>query len=131
MSDIEQLTTAIRELARERDWERFHTPKNLAMALSVEVAELVELFQWLTPKESTALVETPGVSEVAGLTRGRSGDQTACLPVALAKQSLGVSPSGWPRTSEVRHRDVTCQLRRPSSCRPVVASDAVDASLRG
>ena len=59
MSDIEQLTTAIREFARERDWERFHTPKNLAMALSVEVAELVELFQWLTPEESTALVETP------------------------------------------------------------------------
>jgi dCTP diphosphatase len=59
MSDIEQLTTAIREFARERDWERFHTPKNLAMALSVEVAELVELFQWLTPEESTALVDTP------------------------------------------------------------------------
>ena len=59
MSDIEQLTTAIREFARERDWERFHTPKNLAMALSVEVAELVELFQWLTPDESAALVETP------------------------------------------------------------------------
>jgi dCTP diphosphatase len=59
MSDIEQLTTAIREFARERDWERFHTPKNLAMALSVEVAELVELFQWLTPEESAELVETP------------------------------------------------------------------------
>ena len=59
MSDIEQLTTAIREFARERDWERFHTPKNLAMALSVEVAELVELFQWLTPEESATLVETP------------------------------------------------------------------------
>ena len=59
MSDIGQLTTAIREFARERDWERFHTPKNLAMALSVELAELVELFQWLTPEESASLVETP------------------------------------------------------------------------
>jgi NTP pyrophosphatase (non-canonical NTP hydrolase) len=59
MSDIEQLTAAIREFARERDWERFHTPKNLAMALSVEVAELVELFQWLTPEESAALADTP------------------------------------------------------------------------
>jgi dCTP diphosphatase len=59
MSDIEHLTTAIREFAQQRDWERFHTPKNLAMALSVEVAELVELFQWLTPEESTALVDTP------------------------------------------------------------------------
>ncbi len=59
MSDIEELTAAIREFARERDWERFHTPKNLAMALSVEVAELLELFQWLTPEESAALVDTP------------------------------------------------------------------------
>ncbi len=59
MSDIEDLTTAIREFAQQRDWERFHTPKNLAMALSVEVAELVELFQWLTPEESATLVDTP------------------------------------------------------------------------
>jgi NTP pyrophosphatase (non-canonical NTP hydrolase) len=59
MSEIEELTTAIREFARARDWERFHTPKNLAMALSVEVAELVELFQWLTPEESATLVDTP------------------------------------------------------------------------
>ena len=58
MSDIEELTAAIREFARERDWERFHTPKNLAMALSVEVAELVELFQWLTPEESIQLGAT-------------------------------------------------------------------------
>jgi len=57
MSDIDKLTAAIRESARERDWERFHTPKNLAMALSVEVAELVELFQWLTPEESASLVD--------------------------------------------------------------------------
>jgi dCTP diphosphatase len=59
MSDIEELTATIREFARERDWERFHTPKNLAMALSVEVAELVELFQWLTPEESAELVDAP------------------------------------------------------------------------
>jgi NTP pyrophosphatase (non-canonical NTP hydrolase) len=59
MSDIEDLTTAIREFAQKRDWERFHTPKNLAIALSVEVAELVELFQWLTPEESATLVDTP------------------------------------------------------------------------
>jgi NTP pyrophosphatase (non-canonical NTP hydrolase) len=59
VSDIEHLTAAIREFAHSRDWERFHTPKNLAMALSVEVAELVELFQWLTPEESAALTDTP------------------------------------------------------------------------
>lgn len=41
------LRDQLRQFARARDWERFHTPKNLAMALSVEVAELVEHFQWL------------------------------------------------------------------------------------
>lgn len=44
---IEDLTDHIREFAKERDWEKFHTPKNLVMAMSVEVAELMEHFQWL------------------------------------------------------------------------------------
>lgn len=42
-----ELRDALRQFAAERDWEQFHTPKNLAMALSVEVAELAEHFQWL------------------------------------------------------------------------------------
>ena len=83
MSDIEQLTTAIREFARERDWERFHTPKNLAMALSVEVVELVELFQWLTPEESGALVET---------TEGRAAieDEIADITIYLLRLADGL-----------------------------------------
>ncbi|UTY56572.1 nucleotide pyrophosphohydrolase [Massilia sp. erpn] len=44
---LDQLRELTRAFAAERDWEQFHTPKNLAMALSVEVAELVEHFQWL------------------------------------------------------------------------------------
>ena len=44
---LAQLRELTRAFARERDWEQFHTPKNLAMALSVEVAELAEHFQWL------------------------------------------------------------------------------------
>ncbi|WP_200873722.1 nucleotide pyrophosphohydrolase [Candidatus Magnetobacterium casense] len=52
---IEDLRKELREFARQRDWEKFHTPKNLAMALSVEVAEVVEIFQWLTQQESTTL----------------------------------------------------------------------------
>lgn len=46
-SDLHELRDLIRQFCSERDWQRFHTPKNLAMALSVEVAELVEHFQWL------------------------------------------------------------------------------------
>lgn len=49
---MENLKRRLREFARERDWEQYHSPKNLAMALSVEVAEIVELFQWLTEEES-------------------------------------------------------------------------------
>lgn len=54
---LELLRDAIRAFARAREWEQFHTPKNLVMALSVEVAELVEPFQWLTPEQSAALDE--------------------------------------------------------------------------
>jgi NTP pyrophosphatase (non-canonical NTP hydrolase) len=52
---LDDLTLALRDFARERDWEQFHTPKNLAMALIVETAELVEHFQWLTPEQSLKL----------------------------------------------------------------------------
>lgn len=49
---MKELIRQIRDFARERDWEEFHSPKNLAMALSVEVAEIVEHFQWLSQAES-------------------------------------------------------------------------------
>jgi dCTP diphosphatase len=50
---IEELQDLLRRFARERDWEQFHNPKNLAMALTGEVGELVEHFQWLTPSEAS------------------------------------------------------------------------------
>ncbi|MCX5787383.1 MAG: nucleotide pyrophosphohydrolase [Elusimicrobia bacterium] len=49
------LSSALAAFARERDWEQFHSPKNLAMALSVEASELVEIFQWLTEEQSKRL----------------------------------------------------------------------------
>jgi NTP pyrophosphatase (non-canonical NTP hydrolase) len=52
---IAQLTEALAEFARERDWGQFHSPKNLAMALSVEAAEIVELFQWTKEEDSLRL----------------------------------------------------------------------------
>jgi NTP pyrophosphatase (non-canonical NTP hydrolase) len=52
---LEELTLALREFAREREWEQFHSPKNLAAALSVEAAEILEHFQWLTEDQSRAL----------------------------------------------------------------------------
>lgn len=56
MSDeLLQLRDALREFARVREWDQFHSPKNLASALSVEAAELLEHFQWLTEQQSKAL----------------------------------------------------------------------------
>jgi len=55
MRDLEELKARVRDFVDERDWDRFHSPKNLAMALSVEASELVELFQWLTEAESGEL----------------------------------------------------------------------------
>lgn len=56
MSDpLKSLTEDLRRFAAERDWDKYHTPKNLAMALSVEASELAEIFQWLTEKESREL----------------------------------------------------------------------------
>jgi dCTP diphosphatase len=49
---LQQLTERVRAFVQARDWEQFHTPKNLAMAMIVEAAELVEIFQWETPEQS-------------------------------------------------------------------------------
>ena len=50
--DLEAIFQYQRKFAADRDWDQFHTPKNLAMALSVEASELLEIFQWLTPEQS-------------------------------------------------------------------------------
>jgi dCTP diphosphatase len=56
---LNDLQRELREFAAQRDWQPFHTPKNLAMALVGEVGELVELFQWLTPEESATIMARP------------------------------------------------------------------------
>ncbi len=62
--DIADLTARLHAIRDANDWKRFHSPKNLAMAASVEMAELVEIFQWLGESESRAL--TPDQREHAG-----------------------------------------------------------------
>lgn len=54
-NDLETLKNSMREFADTRDWNQFHSPKNLCMALSVEVAEITEHFQWLTEEQSKNL----------------------------------------------------------------------------
>jgi len=57
LTELERLRAQLREFATARDWEQFHSPKNLAAALSVEAAELLEHFQWLTEEQSRSLAE--------------------------------------------------------------------------
>ncbi|HDM8219595.1 nucleotide pyrophosphohydrolase [Vibrio campbellii] len=54
-NNTDELTEKLRRFAEKRDWDKFHSPKNLTMALSGEVGELTELFQWLTEEESQNL----------------------------------------------------------------------------
>lgn len=56
--DITELAARLRCFTADRDWEQFHSPKNIAMALSVEVAEIVEHFQWLTQQQSLDLTQS-------------------------------------------------------------------------
>jgi NTP pyrophosphatase (non-canonical NTP hydrolase) len=79
---VSQLKSCVEEFVAARDWRRFHSPKNLAMSLSIETAELMEHFQWLTPEQSREVIDRPEVlSEVA--------DEMAdvlCYVLALANE---------------------------------------------
>jgi len=57
MDSLDNLKLAMRKFADERDWNQFHSPKNLAMALSGEAGELIECFQWLTEEQSSNLTD--------------------------------------------------------------------------
>jgi NTP pyrophosphatase (non-canonical NTP hydrolase) len=55
ITTVEQLRAMVRQFVDDRDWQQFHSPKNLSMAMSIEAAELMEHFQWLTIEESRTL----------------------------------------------------------------------------
>lgn len=59
MNELDELRTSIRDFALRRDWEKFHTPKNLAMAICGEAGELAAEFQWLSSEESTEKSRIP------------------------------------------------------------------------
>lgn len=61
--DIARLSAAQDKFAKDRDWEQFHSPKNLVMALTGEVGELSEIFQWMTEADSKAAGTNPSTAE--------------------------------------------------------------------
>lgn len=80
---ISQLREAIGGFVSERSWQRYHSPKNLALSIAIEAAELVERFQWCSAEESVALVKD---AQVCALVADELADVTIyCL--ALANQA--------------------------------------------
>lgn len=82
LADLRRL---VEEFVSARDWHRFHTPKNLAMALAIEAAELMEHFQWLTPEQSRRIADQPE-------RRGAVAEELAdvmCYALAMANE-LGI-----------------------------------------
>jgi len=61
--DVQGLALTLSAFARERDWEQFHSPKNLVMALSGEAGELAEVFQWMTEDASREAARDPGTAQ--------------------------------------------------------------------
>lgn len=74
--DIAALQRTLQQFADEREWNQFHSPKNLAMALSVEAAELVEIFQWLTETQS---------ADLDASTRAAAAEEIADIQIYLAR----------------------------------------------
>ncbi len=85
--DLASLQRRLVDFSASRRWEPFHTPKNLAAALSVEASELLEIFQWLTPEQSAAVMADP---EIAWKVEDEVADVLAYLLQFCA--ALGIDP---------------------------------------
>ncbi|RIX78137.1 nucleotide pyrophosphohydrolase [Acidovorax cavernicola] len=100
-TELQALTQALRDFAQARDWEPFHSPKNLATALSVEAAELLEHFQWLTEAQSRALPEDKRAeigTEIADvlLYLLQLADKLGIDPVEAAKRKMIANAVKYP-----------------------------------
>ena len=101
MTELENLRDQLRNFAAARDWDQFHSPKNLAMALSAEAGELLEVFQWLTEEQSRSLApeaQAAASEEIADvlLYLIRLGDQLGIDPVAAAQRKLVANAQKYP-----------------------------------
>lgn len=98
---MDELIQMIRIFDEERDWSKFHSPKNLAIALSVEAAELLELFRWMPEEESAQLIKNKRLQLAEEI-----GDVMICLtnlsdkldidPIVAAKEKLKLNEIRYP-----------------------------------
>jgi dCTP diphosphatase len=98
---FDELAGRLAAFARERDWDQFHSPKNLAMAVAAESAELLEHFQWLTEAQSRALA--PGQRDQAALEMAdvllylvRLADQLGVDLTAAAHRKIDLNAEKYP-----------------------------------
>ena len=101
MSELSKIKSRLRQFAEERDWDQFHSPKNLSMALSAEVAEIVEHFQWLTEEQSKNLsksklddVETELADTLIYLVR--LADKLGIDLLAAAQNKIEINEKKYP-----------------------------------
>ncbi len=98
---LNDLRDRLRQFAAERDWEQFHVPKNLAMSVAIEAAEIMERFQWLTPDESAALPESQRAAvahEIADvlLYLVRLADVLEIDPLEAALDKMAINARRYP-----------------------------------
>ena len=119
---LDDLTLQLRRFAAERDWETFHSPKNLAMALTGEAGELAAEFQWLTEAESLALQsrrEARVQGEACGARRSpeRQADRAGFDLLEAARDKIALNALKYPaervRGSARKYTD----YNDPSACR--------------
>jgi dCTP diphosphatase len=103
MIDNERLALALRSFAAERDWDQFHTPKNLATSLSVEAAELLELFQWSRGQKGWDEIAVPSLrakieDELADVLLAviRFADKAGIDLQAVAERKLARNAAKYP-----------------------------------
>lgn len=101
MTKLDALRDALRDFTAERDWATFHSPKNLAMALSVEAAELLEVFQWMPEGDSRNLepsAKAAASEEIADVLMYlvMIADELGIDPVAAAEDKLVANARKYP-----------------------------------
>lgn len=99
--ELDRLTRLLADFAAERDWEQFHSPKNLAMALAIEAGELMEHFQWLSEAASAELdpkTQAEVREEIADvlLYLLRLSDRLGIDPIAAADDKLKLNAAKYP-----------------------------------
>lgn len=100
-NEVQALQVALRQFAEERDWGQFHTPKNLAASLSIEAAEVLEHFQWLTDQQSQDL--SPEQREKVALEIAdvllyllQLSDKLQIDPVEASRRKLALNAAKYP-----------------------------------